>query len=111
MPFNEGIESRIQEIVSKWSGTTAIKMFGGMCHLLRGNMFGGVYRDFLILRLGEDQANFAMEMPHVRPFDITGRPMKGWVMVKPEGFETDNELAGWLGKARKFVLTLPAKGA
>lgn len=111
MPYHEEIETRIQKIVSKWSGTTAKKMFGGVCHLLQGNMFGGVYKDFLILRLGEDQANFAMEMPHVRPFDITGRPMKGWVMVEPKAFKTDKELAGWLSKAREFVLTLPVKGA
>ena len=84
-------------------------MFGGMCHLLNGNMFCGVYKDFLILRLGEENGNKALELPHVRPFDITGKPMKGWVMVDQEAFHEDRELASWLNQAKKFVSNLPPK--
>ena len=84
-------------------------MFGGICHLIHGNMFCGVYKDFLILRLGEGQAKKALELPFVRPFDITGRPMKGWVMVAGEGFHSDQELEAWLNKAKDFAETLPSK--
>jgi len=51
-------------------------------------MFCGVYKDYLILRLGEKQAEDALESPHVRPFDITGKPMKGWVMMSKGGFKS-----------------------
>ena len=91
MPYNEEIETRIQKIVSNWKNTEAKKMFGGICHLLNGNMFGGVHKDFLILRLGEENADKALKLSFVRPFDITGKPMKGWVMVQQEGFTTDTE--------------------
>ena len=84
-------------------------MFGGVCHLLNGNMFCGVNKDFLILRLGEENGNKALALPHVRPFDITGKPMKGWVMVEQDGFKTDRELANWLNQAREFVSSLPPK--
>ena len=84
-------------------------MFGDICHLMNGNMFCRVYRDFLILRLGEETAQSALQKPHVRPFDITGRPMKGWVMVASAGFKTEKALKGWLIQARAFVQTLPAK--
>jgi len=49
-------------------------MFGGVCHLLNGNMVCGVYKNFLILRMGEDAAKEVMDMPFTHPFDITGRP-------------------------------------
>ena len=50
MPYNEELEMRINKIVSKWKNIAAKKMFGGICHLIDGNMFGGVHKDFLILR-------------------------------------------------------------
>lgn len=110
MAYNEEIEARIKKIVSSWKNTDDKKMFGGVCHLLNGNMFCGVYKDFLILRLGEEKSKSALELPSVRPFDITGRPMKGWVMVGSEGFNSDKQLRAWLDKAKEFVKTLPSKG-
>ncbi len=109
MAYNEEIEARIKKIVSGWKNTADKKMFGGICHLLSGNMFCGVHKEFLILRLGKDKAENAMKLPHVRPFDITGKPMKGWVMVAQDGFKTDDELKNWLDEAKIFVKTLPAK--
>ena len=109
MPYNEQIETRIEKIISSWRNTDRKNMFGGVCHLLNGNMFCGVYKDFLILRLGEENSNKALALPHVRPFDITGKPMKGWVMVEQDGFQTDDDLAVWLDQAKEFVNSLPPK--
>jgi len=106
MPYDEALEARIKKIVSKWKNTDNKKMFGGVCHLLNGNMFSGVYKDSLILRLGEGTSREALKLPFVRPFDITGRPMKGWVMVKKEGFESEDELVAWLNQAKNYVRTL-----
>ena len=109
MAYNEEIETRIRKIVSGWKNTEDKKMFGGICHLLNGNMFCGVHKDFLILRLGPDNAEDALKLPNVRPFDITGKPMKGWVMVAENGFKGDKELRNWLNQTKKFVETLPMK--
>ena len=109
MAYNEEIDGRIRKIVSTWKHTENKKMFGGVCHLLNGNMFCGVHKDFLILRLGEAGAAEAMAGPFVKPFDITGRPMKGWVMVGEEGFMHEDELSSWLKKARQFASSLPSK--
>lgn len=109
MPYNEEIDARIQEMTSRWKNTNKKKMFGGVCHLLNGNMFCGVYKDFLILRLGEEKAGKALALKNVRPFDITGRPMKGWVMVEQAGFQSDDDLRKWLNQAKQFAGTLPAK--
>jgi TfoX/Sxy family transcriptional regulator of competence genes len=110
MPYDEEIESRIGKVISRWKSTEAKKMFGGVCHLIDGNMFCGVYKDFLILRLGEEESKAALKSLYVRPFDVTGKPMKGWVMVEKAGFKSDKALKDWLVKAKDFVSTLPSKG-
>jgi TfoX/Sxy family transcriptional regulator of competence genes len=107
MPYSKELDSKIEAITSKWK-TTSKKMFGGTCRLLHGNMMCGVYKNFLILRLGEHEAARALGQAQVKVFDITGRPMKGWVMLA----ETDlavGELDRWLEKARTFALSLPPK--
>lgn len=109
MPYKEEIEVRIQKVIANWKNTESKKMFGGICHLLSGNMFCGVYKDFLILRLGEEKASEALGKPFVNPFDITGRAMKGWVMVEEEGFKGDKRLEAWLNEAKVFSKTLPPK--
>jgi len=109
MPYDEQTDARIRKIVANWESTNAKKMFGGVCHLLNGNMFSGVWKDFLILRLGEDAGEKALESPFAKPFDITGRPMKGLVMVAKDGFKTDEELENWLILAKKFLENYPLK--
>ena len=109
MAYDEQLDSQIKGIVTEWPHTNNKKMFGGVCHLMNGNMFGGVYKHFLILRLGEEKAKKALQEPHVRVFDITGRPMKGWVMVDRDGFSGEGKLQEWLDQAREFVNTLPPK--
>jgi TfoX/Sxy family transcriptional regulator of competence genes len=109
MPYDEQLEGRIARSVSRWPNPAVKKMFGGICHLMNGNMLGGVYHAYLILRLGEKGAWEALKQPFTRPFDITGKPMKGWVMIEAKGVPGDKELKTWLEKARKFVETLPAK--
>ena len=109
MPYNKDLEARIQKIVSSWKHTDSKKMFGGICHLLGGNMFCGVYKDFLILRLGEKKAAEALKLPFVKPFDITGKPMKGWVMVEKQGFAGEKDLKEWLEQAKGFAKTLGTK--
>ena len=109
MAYKEEIEKRIKKIVTDWENTTDKKMFGGVCHLLNGNMFCGVHKEFLILRLGEEKAHKALKSSHTRPFDITGKPMKGWVMIVEDGFKSDDDLKEWLNQAADFVKAMPAK--
>jgi TfoX/Sxy family transcriptional regulator of competence genes len=108
MAYSKALDGRMGEIISRWDNVTPKEMFGGVCYLLNGNIVCGIYKDYLILRLGEEEAALALQNPRVREFDITGRPMKGWVMVE-EGACTGKKLEAWLNKARDFVAGLPAK--
>ena len=85
------------------------KMFGGVGFLLNGNMACGVNKDDLIVRVDPEKNNTLLKKPHVRPFDLTGRPMKGWLVVEADGFKTDKQLSTWVKEGVEFALTLPPK--
>ena len=107
MSYDEQLDARIADAVAPLD-TVRKKMFGGTCYILHGNMMAGVYKDSLILRLGDRAAEEALRRPCVRQFDITGRPMRGWVMVEPPGAE-GNALDSWLGLAHEYAGSLPPK--
>jgi hypothetical protein len=109
MAFDETLAERIRLALARRRNIEEKKMFGCVCFLLNGNALAGVWKDRLIARLGPDEGEAALLEPHVRVFDITGRAMKGWVLVEPEGVESDHELTGWIDLALKFVKALPAK--
>ncbi len=108
MAYNEKMDSVLNEIVSKWKNTSKKKMFGGTGYLINGNMVAGIIKDYYVLRLGEKNANSAVKSPKIELFNITGRAMKGWVMVEENAF-SDDDLGIWLGKAKEFVETLFVK--
>jgi hypothetical protein len=89
--------------VARKKGIEEKKMFGGICFMLNGNMLVGVWKDSLIVRLGKEQGEEALLEPHVRPFDITGKAMKGWAMVTPEGIQGDDKLKERITQAVKCV--------
>ena len=109
MAFNEALAERVRQQLARRKNVVEKEMFGGVGFLLNGNMLVGVWKDSLIVRLGPDEGDEALREPHVKEFDITGRPMKGWVLVKPEGIQDDDQLKGWIERATKFVKTLPKK--
>jgi TfoX/Sxy family transcriptional regulator of competence genes len=109
MAFDESLAERIRQRLGRRKNVEEKKMFGGVGFLFNGNLLVGVWKDSLIVRLGQDEGDEALKEPHVKEFDITGRPMKGWVLVEPGGVQTDDQLNGWIQRALKFVGKLPAK--
>jgi TfoX/Sxy family transcriptional regulator of competence genes len=109
MAFNETLAARIRDALARKRGVEEKKMFGGIVFFLNGNMLVGVWKNSLVVRLGSDQQNEALREAHVREFDITGKPMRNWVLVEPEGVEDDEQLKGWIERALKFVKALPKK--
>jgi TfoX/Sxy family transcriptional regulator of competence genes len=108
MPFSESLAARIRDMLVHKGGIAEQKMFGGLCFLLRGNILVGVRRDSLIARLGENEASKALTKPYVTQMG-TRRLMKGWVIIGPDGIDTDRQLASWIEKTVEFVEVLPVK--
>jgi len=84
-------------------------MFGGVAFLLNGNMSVGIHGGELIVRLDPGETDAALARSHTRIFDITGRPMKGWILVKSEGTASESALAKWVGSGVSYAASLPAK--
>ena len=109
MTYNEELATRIRTVLGELPGLEEKKMFGGVGFLVRGNMACGVHKDKLVVRVGPESYEETLSEPSTVPFDITGRPMKGWVMVNPRGVESDVNLKDWVGQGVDFALTLPPK--
>ena len=109
MPYDELLAIRIRAQLGPLPDLVEKKMFGGVGFLLNGNMACGVHKDDLIVRVGAEAYPQALRRPHARPFDMTGKPMAGWVMVAPAGCAKEGELKAWLEQGSAFARTLPGK--
>ncbi len=110
MAYDESLAQRVSELLVEVPDFEEKKLFGGIGYLIHGNMACGVIEDDLIVRVGAEAYNNMLAQPHTRPFDFTGRPMKGWVMVNFNGLEeTVEALKVWVQRGVEFAATLPAK--
>src|ERR1700731_1524682 len=99
MACSEDLAERIRHLLARRKNVEEKKMFGGIGFLLNGNMLVGVWKDSLIARLGPDGGEEALKDPHVKESDTTGKPMKNWILVEPEGIEDDGQLSAWIERA------------
>ena len=109
MGYDKELAERIRAFLKDKPGIDEKKMFGGICFLLHGNMVCGVLNNDLIVRVGPEKYGDSLRFPHARPFDITGRAMKGWIMVSAEGHKKSQDLAYWVKQGLAFTSQLPAK--
>jgi TfoX/Sxy family transcriptional regulator of competence genes len=109
MAYSKSLAARIQQALGQRPGIEQKRMFGGVAFLLHGNMLVGVWQDSLVARLGPEQGERALREEYVKAFDVTGRPMKGWALIEPDGIDTDEQLRTWVERATEFVSTLPPK--
>jgi TfoX/Sxy family transcriptional regulator of competence genes len=111
MPYDEELANRIREQLAAADAVTEKAMFGGLAFLLRGNMAVGITSsDELMVRVGQDGADEALARPYTRPFDMSGRPMRGWIIVAREGLAGDPELGAWVQQGVQYARGLPPKG-
>ena len=108
MAFNAEIADRVLKVLEGREGLTERKMFGGIAFMLNGNMCCGVTNDDFMVRVGADGLEDALDQPHARPMDFTGRPMKGFVFVDA-GAVGDRVLRQWVQRGVTFAESLPAK--
>jgi TfoX/Sxy family transcriptional regulator of competence genes len=109
MAYDERLAERIDAALAGRDDVRERKMFGGIAFMVSGNLCCGALGEDLIVRLGEDGGDAALDEPHTRPMDVGGRAMKGWVFVAPAGVADDAALRGWVDRALAFVATLPPK--
>ena len=109
MAYDEGLAQRVREAMAGVPGYVEKRMFGGIGFMLHGNMACGVNGTDLIVRVGPEQYESALAEPHTDVFDMTGRAMKGWVVVTADGYAADKDLRIWVERGAEFALSLPVK--
>jgi TfoX/Sxy family transcriptional regulator of competence genes len=109
MAYNIDLEQRIDKMLNRLGSITKQKMFGGIGYLLNGNMCFGIHKEYLVIRTTPEKAAELMKSEDTAPFDITGRPMKGWVLVSPDAVETEDQLMEMLQIGASFAQKLPRK--
>ncbi|PWT89227.1 MAG: RNA methyltransferase [Acidobacteria bacterium] len=109
MAFNEELANQVRKQVKGQAGLTEKKMFGGLAFLINGNMSVGIHGDELIVRTDPEQTDAALQEPGVRIFDLTGRPMKGWILVGGKGIQDPKSLKQWIRNGVNYASSLPRK--
>ena len=108
MTFDELLAGRVRTRLQHDTRVSERKMFGGLAFLTGGHLTVGVYGDGLIARIGTQDMGAATAQSGVRPFDMTGRPMRGIVVIDSSVLD-DQALDRWIGQARGYVAGLPPK--
>jgi TfoX/Sxy family transcriptional regulator of competence genes len=103
---DENLTKRVRRCIGKRSGVSEKNMFGCVGFFLNGNLACGVHEKELIVRLGANSAEAALQEPRTRPFDLSGRLMKGWLLVD---IEDDPALASWVERGLTHAASLPRK--
>ena len=109
MTFDATLAARIRKRLGRRAGLTEKEMFGGLAFLLKGNMCCGVRGGEMIVRLDPAGTDRALREPHVRVFDLSGRPMRGWILVGRAGLKSAAALGKWVRVALDYAGSLPAK--
>ena len=109
MAYDEGLAIRIREVLGGEPGLGEKRMFGGLAIMLDGNMAVGVSGDDLMVRTDPAQQDALLAEPGARPFDLTGRPTKGWLVVDADAVAEDADLRRWIERGVAFARSLPPK--
>jgi len=111
LAYDEQLAERVRGQLAHRNGVVEKKMFGGLAFLASGNMSVGVHGAELVVRVAPDRSDAALAEPGTRPFDITGRPMRGWLLVGGAGIAHAESFADWVARGVDFAASLPKKSA
>jgi TfoX/Sxy family transcriptional regulator of competence genes len=109
MAFDEQLANSVRKQLGRKAGFAERKMFGGLAFLINGNMSVGVHGNELIVRIAPETTDAALKEPGARIFDITGRPMKGWLLVGGVGLKDPASLTKWIRRGVDYASSLPKK--
>ena len=109
MAYDEELAERVRAALGAESGVAEIRMFGGLCYMVRGHMAVGVSGNDLMVRMEPEAAEAALSEAGARPMDFTGKPMKGFLFVGPAGMRTERSLERWVQRGVAYATSLPPK--
>jgi TfoX/Sxy family transcriptional regulator of competence genes len=108
--YDEDLANRIRELIAGESDVSEKQMFGGLAFLVGGNMsVAASGQGGLLVRVEPEETETLVAKPHIRPFEMRGREMQGWLRVDAEGVRTKRQLEPWVSRGVAYARSLPAK--
>ncbi len=102
MAYNEKLAERVRDILFGHGHIDERKMFGGLAFMVHDKMCVGIVQDKLMARINPDHYEMALQKPGCEVMDFTGRPMKGFIFINPQGMKTKKALQYWIELALEF---------
>ena len=103
MAFDDKLANRVrQSFAAQNVAYIEKRMMGGLCFMVDDKMCVGVHEERLMVRIDPEAYESALHRKGCMPMDFTGRPMRGFVFVEPEGLATKRDLSSWLEMALEF---------
>ncbi len=96
MAYNEKIADKIRIALDGTKNLVEKKMFGGIAFMVNDKMCLGVDKYDIMLRCEPEMTDELLSKKGVRPFDLTGKPMKGWLLVSEDGISTKKNFDYWV---------------
>ena len=109
MAYDVELAARIKILIGKNKNFEEKKMFGGVGFLINGNLACGVHKKEMILRVSPDHYAPLLKRANTRVFDLSGKPMNGWLLIEPAGMKTKAQLKAWISEGVTFAKSLPPK--
>lgn len=110
MAYDEDLAHRLRALMADEPGVSEKRMFGGLAFLVGGHMaVAASGKGGLMARVAPEDTGALLTKPHVRPFEMRGRDLDGWLRVDPEGARTKRQLAPWVARSVAYARSLPAK--
>lgn len=102
MPYNGKLADKIRTALAGTKNLEEKKMFGGIAFMINDKMCIGVDKDDIMIRCNPDETDELLKKKGARIFDLSGgRPMKGWLLVSPEGTRSQKDFDSCLNKAKE----------
>jgi TfoX/Sxy family transcriptional regulator of competence genes len=110
MAYDEDLADRIRELVAGERDFSEKRMFGGLAFLVAGHMaVAASGRGGLMVRVDPADVAALLARPHAAPFEMRGRPVRGWLRIDAEGVRTKRQLEPWVERGLAYARSLPAK--
>ena len=103
MAYDEYLAERVRNAFQqKGVSYEEKKMMGGVCYLVNEKMCAGIVKNLLMARIDPERNEEALARKGCREMDFTGKKMKGFIFIEPEGMDMEEELHSWLQMALDY---------
>lgn len=78
------------------------RMFGGDCFMVDDKMVFGPYQGGIMVRVAPEEVDELLKRDGAEQMMMGAKTMKGFLMIQPEGYDSEEDLEFWVDKCLEF---------